>query len=179
MIFFVGLKIESWKRPWAGSSISLSLVPTFRGRTHKHLLKSSSWDYLIGSIVCIVWNHYEFVNHLCFTSSLDLDVAVIVDPHPNDSLKENDNFHIFIKSSKGNNKQNIVTVDIKQNITQPFFDCKLVHLFALNNNNTNDLKDQDIIQAKDSIVLHLQACPPICLFTLAVSWSRQGLSKPT
>ena len=41
--------------------------------------------------------------------------------------------------------------------------------FDNDNDNENDYDDDD----------DLQACPPICLFTLAVSWSRQGFSKPT
>ena len=41
--------------------------------------------------------------------------------------------------------------------------------FDNDDDNENDYDDDD----------DLQACPPICLFTRAVSWSRQGFSKPT
>ena len=60
---------------------------------------------------------------------------------------------------------------------------------ASNNDDVDDDDDannaDDIDNAVDGNVdddgndIDLQACPPICLFTRAVSWSRQGFSKPT
>ena len=58
---------------------------------------------------------------------------------------------------------------------------------ASNNDDLDDDDDannaDDIDNAVDGDVdgndIDLQACPPICLFTRAVSWSRQGFSKPT
>ena len=45
------------------------------------------------------------------------------------------------------------------------------------NGNGNGDVDDDVDD--DGNDIDLQACPPICLFTRAVSWSRQGFSKPT
>ena len=87
------------------------------------------------------WHLLLLLDYLCFTSSFDLNVTVIVNPHPREDLV-----------------LRVIPVLLKNNITSG---------------------NKDIIQAMNDINLHLQACPPICLFTLAVSWSRQGLSKPT
>ena len=45
--------------------------------------------------------------------------------------------------------------------------------------NDNDNVDGDVDANDTDDDIDLQACPPICLFTRAVSWSRQGFSKPT
>ena len=56
---------------------------------------------------------------------------------------------------------------------------------ASNNDDVDDDDDANNADGIDDDVdddgndIDLQACPPICLFTRAVSWSRQGFSKPT
>ena len=56
---------------------------------------------------------------------------------------------------------------------------------ASNNDDADDDDDANNADGIDNDVdddgndIDLQACPPICLFTRAVSWSRQGFSKPT
>ena len=56
---------------------------------------------------------------------------------------------------------------------------------ASNNDDVDDDDDANNADDIDNAVdgngndIDLQACPPICLFTRAVSWSRQGFSKPT